>query len=212
MSPSIIHFIAQYSYLAVFLIIIAQELGVPIPFPNELVLMFCGYLAFSGKLNLFLVIITAFAASIAGAWILYGIFYWFGVWIHPKLPAVLQNVIKKASEKIDRHPVWIFIGRIIPFGRGYICIAAGLAKVKPVQFAYITISADTIWNAGFIILGFATGKYWEVVANQVGGIVHLILYIILAVILYSLLKFGFGKYKTRNETVKGPVDSDIHKS
>ena len=197
MPPSIALFIAHYGYLAVFLIVIAQELGVPIPFPNELVLMFCGYLAFSGKLSLPLVGITAFAASLAGAWILYGVFYWFGVWIHPKLPAVLQNVVKKASDKIDRHPAWIFVGRIIPFGRGYICIAAGLAKIKPHVFAIITVTADIIWNFGFVILGFATGKYWEIVGQKVGGIIHLILYIILAFIVYQLLKFGFEKINSK---------------
>ena len=195
MSPSIANFIAQYGYLAIFGIIILQEIGAPLPIPNEIVLMFCGFLAFSGKLELFLVILTAFAASMAGAWLLYGVFYWFGIWIHPKLPAVLQGFIKTASDKVDRHPVWIFIGRVVPFGRGYICIAAGLAKIKPLQFLTVTLIADTIWNGGFVLLGFCTGKYWEVTAEKVGGIVHLILVIIIAFIVYQLGKALIAKMK-----------------
>jgi membrane protein DedA with SNARE-associated domain len=179
--------------MAIFCLIVLQELGVPVPAPNEFLLMFFGYLVFQGPLALPLVIIVTILASITGAWILYGAFYIFGTWIHPRLPTTLQEVVKKASEKINQHPLWIFVGRIAPFGRGYICIAAGLSKIKPLQFLAITFITDTLWNAGFVFLGFCTGQYWEVVAVKVGGIVHLILYIIITFIAYQLGKFLISK-------------------
>lgn len=189
MSPTIALFIAQYGYLAIFAVIVLQEIGVPIPVPNEVLLMFSGFLAFSGKFELFPAILTTFAASMAGAWILYGL----GTLIHPKLHSVLQDVIKEASDRLERHHKWLFIGRILPFGRGYICIAAGIAKVSPLRFLSVTLVADALWNAGFVILGFATGNYWETVSEKVGGVVHLILGIVALVVAYQLAKYAIAK-------------------
>lgn len=193
MSPSIALFVAQYGYLAIFAVIVLQEIGVPIPVPNEILLMFSGFLAFSGKFELFPAILTAFAASMAGAWILYGLFYGLGTLIHPKLHSVLQDVIKEASDRLERHHKWLFIGRIVPFGRGYICIAAGIARISPLRFLAVTVAADALWNAGFVILGFATGNYWEAVSEKVGGVVHLILGIIALVVAYQLAKYAIAK-------------------
>jgi membrane protein DedA with SNARE-associated domain len=68
------HFIVAYGYLAIFLFIFLQELGVPNPITNELVLMFSGYLAYTGTLSITKVIITAISADFTGTSILYFIF------------------------------------------------------------------------------------------------------------------------------------------
>jgi len=194
MLDQITPFIIQYGYLAIFVIIVLQEIGLPVPMPNEILLMFCGFLAFTGKFDLFPAILVTFAASMTGAWILYGAFYGLGTLIHPRLHSVLQIIIKEASDKLERHHIWLFIGRILPFGRGYICIAAGLAKVNPLRFLIVTIIADTFWNAGFVLLGFFTGNYWDAVSKKVGGVVHLLSGIVLLFAAYQLAKFATKKW------------------
>jgi membrane protein DedA with SNARE-associated domain len=59
MPPEIILYISKYGYLAIFVLIFLQETGVPNPVPNELVLMFSGYLVFTGILHLPLVLLAA---------------------------------------------------------------------------------------------------------------------------------------------------------
>ena len=197
MSPSLLLFITHYGYLAVFVLIIAQELGAPIPFPNELFLMFFGYLAFTGSFDLALVGLVALAASMLGAWILYGASYFLGVWIHKKLPMKLKNLVDTFSEKIARAPFWtVFAGRVIPFGRGYVCLAAGFTKVSPQTFASATLISDSIWNLGFVFLGFISGPYWERVAEKVGGIEHLVIIIVVAFLVITLCNYLYKKYQS----------------
>src|SRR5580704_15289435 len=69
------NFIVQYGYLAIFLFIFLQELGVPNPITNELVLIFSGYLAYTGALSFTKVILCAVSADFLGTSILYFIFY-----------------------------------------------------------------------------------------------------------------------------------------
>ena len=71
MTSELTLYITRYGYLAVFLLVLLQELGMPNPVTNELVLLFSGYLAFSGVLNLWLVFLTAVSADCIGTTILY---------------------------------------------------------------------------------------------------------------------------------------------
>ena len=68
-------FIINYGYLAIFALVFLQEVGIPNPVPNELVLIFSGYLAFKGILYLPLVILAAVSADFIGTNILYFTFY-----------------------------------------------------------------------------------------------------------------------------------------
>ena len=52
MSSEVALYITRYGYLAIFCLVLLQELGVPNPVTNEFVLLFSGYLAFSGVLSL----------------------------------------------------------------------------------------------------------------------------------------------------------------
>src|ERR1017187_9095391 len=81
MSPEVAQYITHYGYTAIFILIFLQEIGVPNPLPNELVLMYSGYLTFTGTLFLPFVLLSAISADIIGATILYLTFYFFGNYI-----------------------------------------------------------------------------------------------------------------------------------
>ena len=57
MPPTFSAYIIKYGYLAIFSLVFLQEIGVPNPVPNELVLLFSGYLTSTGKLNFTAVLI-----------------------------------------------------------------------------------------------------------------------------------------------------------
>jgi membrane protein DedA with SNARE-associated domain len=48
-----------------------QEIGVPNPVPNEVVLLFSGYLSSVGQLDCITVLITVIAADVLGSSLLY---------------------------------------------------------------------------------------------------------------------------------------------
>src|SRR6516225_8382929 len=78
--------IAEYGYIAIFLLVLLQELGVPNPVTNEFVLLFSGYLAYTGVLNLQLVVLTSVSADCIGTTILYALFYRFGEYLMDRRP------------------------------------------------------------------------------------------------------------------------------
>ena len=50
MPEEVVYYITGYGYLAIFILVFLQEIGMPNPFPNELLLIFSGYLSFRGIL------------------------------------------------------------------------------------------------------------------------------------------------------------------
>ena len=76
----------DYGYLAVFALVFLQELGVPNPVPNELVLLFAGALTTIGELNYWLMMLIVVIADVAGTSLLYFAFYFFEKSIMELLP------------------------------------------------------------------------------------------------------------------------------
>lgn len=186
MSSELVLQIAKYGYLSIFLLVFLQELGVPNPVTNEFVLLFSGYLAFSGVLNLWLVMLTAISADCIGTTILYAVFYRFGEYImdhrprwFPVSPAHLDRIAQRISE---RQQWGIYIGRLLPFLRGYASVAAGMLPIKPKIFIPAVIVSAITWSGGYVLAGRLLGPYWEQVAEKIGRVETLALVAALIVI------------------------------
>jgi membrane protein DedA with SNARE-associated domain len=179
-------YITRYGYVAIFLFVLLQELGVPNPVTNEFVLLFSGYLAFSGVLNLWLVFLTAVSADCIGTTILYAVFYAFGEYImnhrprwFPLSPADIDRIVHTISE---RQQWGIYVGRLIPFLRGYVSVAAGLLAIRPKIFLPAVIVSAITWSGGYVIAGRLLGPYWEQVAAKIGGVESVLLLATLIII------------------------------
>ena len=179
-------YITRYGYVAIFLLVLLQELGVPNPVMNEFVLLSSGYLAFSGVLNLWLVFVTAVSADCIGTTILYAVFYLFGQYImdhRPRWLPVSPAHIDRIAHTISERQQWgIYVGRLIPFLRGYVSVAAGILPIGPKIFVPAVIVSAITWSGGYVIAGRVLGPYWEQVAARIGGVESLILLATLIVI------------------------------
>jgi membrane protein DedA with SNARE-associated domain len=71
MSPTLSAYIITYGYIAIFSLVFLQEIGIPNPVPNEVVLLFSGYLSSVGKLDYITVLIAVIAADAIGSSLLY---------------------------------------------------------------------------------------------------------------------------------------------
>lgn len=186
MPPELSGYISHYGYLAVFSLVFLQEIGIPNPVPNELVLLFSGYLASIGTLSLPLIFLTVVAADFLGTGLLYFVFYFFGKVILEKKPRwipIHKGHIERLSAFISKRDWWgIYLGRLIPYLRGYTSIAAGFLQLKPKVFLTMVLLSAVTWSGGYVIAGKIMGPYWQVVADQIGGMSRLI-YIILGALL-----------------------------
>lgn len=185
MPETLTHFITSYGYIAVFSLVFLQEIGIPNPVPNELVLIFGGYLAFTGVLSFWLVVLTAVLADFSGTTALYVVFYFSGKYVMSHIPKWIpfsQEKLDKLSKKLSQDNPWsIYVGRLIPYLRGYTSLAAGLLQIRPRTYLTAVLVSAITWSGGYVIVGKLTGKYWEQLANKIGGLQNAVLWLVVAV-------------------------------
>lgn len=202
MPDEISSFIIKHGYLAICILIFIQEIGIPNPVPNEIVLLFTGYLSFTHLLNLPITIIVAVLSDLIATLILYFVFFYFGNSILKNKPRWLPlsvTRLKKIEKKVsDKGLAFIFIGRMTPFIRGYVTVISGLLQIRPKVFLPITVISTFLWCTICIISGFLLGPSWLLVAKNL-LFSHVILFIVSVVIILIVIHIiTKGKRKLNN--------------
>lgn len=191
-------FVSHYGYLAIFVLVFLQEIGVPNPVTNELVLMFGGYLSYFHSLSLIKVIITVIVADVTGTCILFFSFYFFGNWLFshkPKWLPLKSGAIDRLKGHVHRHGYsGIFLGRLTPFLRGYVSIAAGILHIEPRKFVTIVSLSALTWSGGLVTLGWIIAPYWNIAIENLGIVLNVIL-ILLIIAAITIVGWYFIKSK-----------------
>lgn len=189
MSEQLSLLISQYGYMAIIALIFLQEVGIPSPIPNEFVLVFSGYLAFTGVLNVSWVILSAIIGDLMASFILFEAFYFFGKVILERKP----KWIPISKEKMDKLNVRIqesgqtgtFIGRLTPFVKGYVSALSGLLRVSQKKYGITLLSTSIIWSAAYVSFGYFMGPQ----LNKYAALILIIPAIALVVaFIYHLLR------------------------
>lgn len=195
MPEGVVKFITEYGYLAIFVLILLQEVGVPNPIPVELLLFFTGYLSFKGLLYLPFVIVVGIGADFIGANILYFIFYYSGAFLMKKRPKwifISDKKIESFKEKITSGgKINIFLFRLLSLTRGYTSIVAGLLGIKPGEYLPIVIISASSWTMIWAILGFVLGPSWNNIIKEKESFKYLmfgILLIIVCILIFIRLR------------------------
>lgn len=134
-----------------------------IPFPSELIMPPAGYLAATGRMNIYAVIAAGLLGSILGA-----VFnYYFAVLVgdpflrrYGRYFFVSQKSLDKAETFFRRHgEVSTFVGRLTPVVRQLISIPAGLARMNMPKFLAFTALGAGIWCAILTYIGWVLGRH-----------------------------------------------------
>jgi membrane protein DedA with SNARE-associated domain len=162
------------------------------PVPSEAVMPFAGFLVTTKIFSMELVIIFSSIGSIIGSLVSYYMGYWGGKPVVLKFGkyllldkhhlAITEKFFAKYGEKT------IFICRFIPVVRHLISIPAGVGKMNIFKFSVYTISGATIWNAILAYLGLWLGEKWSLVHHYSRYLDYIMVIIIIAVIVYWILK------------------------
>jgi membrane protein DedA with SNARE-associated domain len=205
MPEEILYYITSYGYLAIFVLVFLQEIGMPNPIPNEFLLIFSGYLAFKGLMSFPLVVLTAVSADFIGTNILYFLFYHTGTFIFRKKPKWIPlsaGMIDRLSAKITRGgKLSIFIFRLTPFTRGYTSVITGLIQIKPRIFLPISFLSALIWASICVMAGFLLGPSWSIISQNSGKFKFIMLAILITIICIALLVYLFRRRKTLGTNV-----------
>lgn len=204
MQEFIINIMNSYGYIGVFLLILIENIFLPIP--SELILLFGGFMTTYTKLNIIGMIISSTLGSLIGALLLYKIGTIFS---KEKLKILISGklgrVLKLKNSDIDNANKWftnegkktVFFGRFIPLIRSIISIPAGINKMNISKFITYTLLGSVIWNLVLIILGHIVGKNWKAILKifKLYSRFSLLLLFILLIILITKLYKNKSKEK-----------------
>lgn len=175
MQESLLGFMGEYGNIAVFLLILAENLFPPIP--SEAILTFGGVLTTCTSMTALGVILSATAGSLAGAAIL----YLAGRMIPgDALERIFSGRDGRASgfsrEDVELARMWflrrgaaaVFFCRLLPIVRSLVSIPAGMAGMRSGPFFLLTAAGSLIWNTVLVLLGREAGRSWERAAEAWG--------------------------------------------
>jgi membrane protein DedA with SNARE-associated domain len=154
------HLLSQYGYLAVFLFVMIESLGVP--FPGEtMVIAAALYAGTTHHLIVWLIWAVAAAGAIIGDNIGFGIGHWGGFRLlrrYGKKVRLDEAKLKVGRLVFDRHgPKVVFFGRFISILRTYAAFLAGTNRMHYWVFLTYNAAGGIVWSAiyvfGFYYLG-----------------------------------------------------------
>jgi membrane protein DedA with SNARE-associated domain len=165
------HFIEQYSYLGIFLMMALENVFPPIP--SEVILTFGGFMTTRTTLTVPGVILAATLGSVLGAILLYAIGRYLDV---SKIEKVVERYghllrikktdIQKADAWFDKYGYWtILFCRMIPLVRSLISIPAGMTGMGLPLFLLFTTIGTLLWNVALVLVGALLGESWEQVLH-----------------------------------------------
>ncbi len=149
----------SWGYLGIFSLMFLESSF--FPFPSEVVMIPAGYLAYQGKMNLFLALFFGSAGSLAGALFNYYLSLYLGRSIilkYGKYVFISEESLEKLESFFNRHgEISTFTGRLIPGIRQYISLPAGLSKMNVLKFSLYTTLGASIWVSVLLALGYLLG-------------------------------------------------------
>ena len=158
---NISHLIETYGYLAVFLLVGAESLGVPVP--GETALIVAGtYAGQTHRLNPWLIFLVASAAAIIGD----NIGFWigdkggyrlarrYGHWVR-----LDDHKLKIARYLFNIHgPKVVFFGRFVSVLRTYVAFLAGTSRMRWRKFLPANTAGGIVWAGIYTLIAYFAGN------------------------------------------------------
>ena len=150
----------EYGYGAVFLGMLLENMGIPIP--GETITIVGGFLAGSGELNYWWVLASAIGGAVLGD----NFGYWIGYYGGWALLTRLGRLFRIREEQLigvrDRFSQnaakAVFLGRFVALLRIFAGPLAGIARMPYPQFIFFNLAGATIWASVMVSLAYFIGK------------------------------------------------------
>lgn len=182
---SIEPYLTQYGYPVIFLVIVIESFGIPAP--GQTLLIAAALLAAHGKLNLTLVLLTAFLAAVIGDSLGYWIGYLggrrlilrFGKYLH-----IGETQVRNMETAFTKHGGWfVTFARFFEVLRQVNGIVAGTAGMHFRRFLLFNATGALLWVG---VWGLGTYRLGRHLQKYAGYFDEVSLYFIVALIVLLL--------------------------
>ena len=201
--------IDSYGYWALFLLVMAESLGVPLP--GETALIIAGtYAGTTHHLNPWLIFVVASAAAIIGD----NIGFWIGDTGGYRLARrygskvrLDERKLKTARYLFDRHGAKVvFFGRFVSVLRTYAAFLAGTSRMRWRKFLPANAAGGIVWAGIYTAVSYLAGSWLQ----QASGTIDWILGGVAVVAIITgllVVRRRFGQLADRaEEAYPGPLD------
>ncbi len=180
----------HYHYLGLFLVILAEEAGIPLPVPGDVFIATMGFLAAGGPAQGLWVAFAYTALAVTGATVIgASILYLLSRHLGRRLLAWAGRWLGYDEARAARMEAWlgrngflaVVVGRLIPGLRIVMTLVAGALRLPQATFSVGTLVAGLVWSSIYFWLGWGIGAAsgpllkhvavpaWLVVALAVGA-------------------------------------------
>jgi len=156
--------LAQYGYLAIFLLLCAGIVGPLIP--DETILVLAGVLIHRGTLGAVPAALCACAGSLCGITVSY---YLGRRGVAFALRRLAGPHLQKAKDAFERYGRWtLFFGYFLAGVRHFTALIAGTTELPYDEFAIFAYPGGVIWVLTFLSIGYFVGDQWP----RLEGLIH----------------------------------------
>jgi membrane protein DedA with SNARE-associated domain len=145
--------------------------GLSIPGLGETLLPLGGVAVNQGKMNLWVLLVVAMVAQLAGLSVAYAIGRYGGEPLlvrYGKYVFVRPHELKKMQLGFDKYGSWlVLVGAFIPGIQGLIGYAAGIAEMNYGQFLVSAFVGKIVWIGGLVALGMAVGNNLDLIDRSI---------------------------------------------
>lgn len=188
----IFQFVTTQGNIALLLLLFVEEMGVPLPIPGDLILLYAGYRVSTGQLNFLEILVFSTLGVVIGSSILFFLFRIAGrpfIKKYGKYFFLPQERFIKLDKWFDaKGDSAVLIGRFIPGLRVFLSGIAGLSDLKYTHFLAQIVVASLIWTGLFTVLGYYLGEKWENFAAVIHQYSYIFFLIFIAGIIFYLIK------------------------
>lgn len=189
--------IFSWGYLGIFIMMAIESSF--IPFPSEIVLIPAGYLASQGEMSIALIMLTALAGSMVGAFTNYYLALTLGrkfLLRYGKYFFIKEEALLKMEDFFEKHGhISTFSGRLIPGIRQLISIPAGLARMNLAQFSLFTALGAGIWALVLVLLGYVIGENQALITEYLHEIT---LGVVITLVFVGIAYYFYQKKRNKN--------------
>ena len=151
---------SDYGYWAVFGGIALENTGIPIP--GEAITIVGGFLAGSGELNYWLVLLTTIAGAVTGD----NCGYWLGriggwdlVFKITQFFRLPENQVLLAKTKFTENAAKaVFFGRFVTILRIFAGPLAGIVEMPYTKFLFYNFMGAAVWSSVVVTLAYVAGR------------------------------------------------------
>jgi len=195
------HLISSSGYAAVFLLMVAESACIPVP--SEVTMLFGGYLAATGRLELALVIALGTLGNLVGSYLAWAVgrtggraaWHRFGRFVLVKD----EDLARAESWFEKRGEAAVFLGRLLPVIRTFISLPAGMADMAPLRFGLYTLAGCLPWTAALAVVGYELGGS----RHAIVGWFSAASYVIAVVAVLAFLAFLWARLRRRRLAAAG---------